>query len=33
MYRQNMSFTKPSEERRLDAEKAARNARKHNRRY
>jgi len=33
MYRQNMSFTKPSEERRLAKEKAARNARKHNRRY
>ena len=33
MYRQNMSFTKPSEERRLAKEKASRNARKHNRRY
>ena len=33
MYRQNMAFTKPSEERRLAKEKAARNARKHSRRY
>jgi small subunit ribosomal protein S21 len=33
MYRQNMSYTKPSEERRVAKEKAARNARKHNRRY
>ena len=33
MYRANMSFTKPSEERRVAAEKASRNARKHNRRY
>ena len=33
MYRQNMAYTKPSEERRLAKEKAARNARKHNRRY
>ncbi len=33
MYRGNMSFTKPSEERRVAKEKASRNARKHNRRY
>ncbi len=32
-YRANMSFTKPSEERRIADEKARRNARKHNRRY
>lgn len=33
IYRQNMAFTKPSEERRIAKEKASRNARKHNRRY
>jgi len=33
LYRANMSFTKPSEERRMAKEKALRNARKHNRRY
>ena len=33
MYRQNMSFTKPSESRRLAKEKASRNARRYNRRY
>ncbi len=33
MFRQNMSYTKPSEERRIAKEKASRNARKHNRRY
>lgn len=33
MYRQNMAYSKPSEERRIAKEKAARNARKHNRRY
>lgn len=33
IYRQNMSFTKPSEERRVAKEKAQRNARKHSRRY
>lgn len=33
MYRANMSFTKPSQERRVAKEKAFRNARKHNRRY
>ncbi|MCY3488275.1 MAG: 30S ribosomal protein S21 [Rhodothermaceae bacterium] len=32
-YRQNMAFTKPSEDRRIAKEKAARNARMHNRRY
>src|SRR5690625_378799 len=32
-YRQNMAFTKPSEERRVAREKAFRNARKHSRRY
>ena len=31
IYRANMAFTKPSEERRLEREKAARNARKRNR--
>ncbi|MCY4225170.1 MAG: 30S ribosomal protein S21 [Bacteroidetes bacterium] len=33
MYRQNMAFTKPSEERRVAKEKASRNARMYNRRY
>ncbi len=33
LYRSNMAFTKPSEDRRIAKEKAARNARKHNRRY
>lgn len=33
IYRQNMAFTKPSEERRLAKEKARRNARKHSRSY
>gem|GEM_PF-1408328 len=33
IYRQNMAFTKPSEERRVAREKAFRNARKHSRRY
>ena len=33
MYRANMAFTKPSEERRVAKEKALRNTRKHNRRY
>jgi len=33
LHRQNMAFTKPSEERRIAEEKAARNARMHNRRY
>ena len=33
VYRANMSFTTPSEERRVAKEKASRNARKHNRRY
>lgn len=32
LYRQNMSYTKPSEERRIARKKAARNARKHSRR-
>lgn len=30
-YRENLAFTKPSEERRLAREKAARNARRHRR--
>ena len=33
IYRQNMSFTKPSEERRIAKEKAARNMRRYSRRY
>ena len=33
LYRSNMAFTKPSEDRRIAKEKASRNARKHNRRY
>jgi len=33
IYRQNMAFTKPSEERRLAKQKAQRNARKHSRSY
>ena len=33
LYRQNMSFSKPSEDRRIAKEKASRNARRHNRRY
>ncbi|MCY4159333.1 MAG: 30S ribosomal protein S21 [Bacteroidetes bacterium] len=33
LYRQNMAFTKPSEDRRIAKEKASRNARMHNRRY
>jgi len=33
LYRQNMAFSKPSEERRIAKEKASRNARRHNRRY
>jgi len=32
-YRQNMAFTKPSEDRRIAKEKASRNARMYNRRY
>ncbi len=33
IFRGNMAYTKPSEERRLDKEKASRNARKRNRYY
>jgi small subunit ribosomal protein S21 len=33
IYRQKMSFTKPSEERRLAKERAARNMRRYSRRY
>jgi small subunit ribosomal protein S21 len=33
IFRQNMAFTKPSEERRVAKEKAQRNSRKHSRRY
>ena len=33
IYRANMAYTKPSEERRLARQKAARNARKRGRRY
>lgn len=33
IYRANMAYTKPSEERRLEREKAARNARKRSRYY
>lgn len=33
IYRQNMAFTKPSEERREKKERAARNARRNSRRY
>lgn len=33
IYRANMAYTKPSEERRLEREKAARNARKRGRYY
>ncbi|MFT5143398.1 MAG: small subunit ribosomal protein S21 [Rhodothermales bacterium] len=33
IFRENMAFVKPSETKRLDKEKATRNARKHNRYY